>query len=56
MVFEGEMEMFIGHTHQLLKAGMCYFIPAGEQHGWKTFSEAVKIFDVSLKPSDSAVS
>ena len=56
MVFEGVMEMFIGNTHQMLKAGMCYFIPAGEQHGWKTFTEAVKILDVSLKPSDSAVS
>jgi len=29
----------------------CYFIPAGERHGWKTFDNPVKILDISLKAS-----
>lgn len=49
VVLEGQIEMFAGQNRQLLNANECYFIPAGERHGWKTFAEPVKILDVSLK-------
>jgi quercetin dioxygenase-like cupin family protein len=49
VVLEGEMEMFIGETRKLLEANESYFIPAGKQHGWKTFDHPVRILDVSLK-------
>ena len=51
IVLEGQIEMFIDLERQLLKANECYFIPAGVRHGWKTFSEPVKMLDVSLKQS-----
>jgi quercetin dioxygenase-like cupin family protein len=49
IVLEGRLEMFSGQKRQLLSANECYFIPAGEPHGWKTFEEPVKILDVSLR-------
>ena len=49
IVTEGEIEMFIGDQRQILKAMDAYFIPSGSFHGWKTFKEAVKILDVSIK-------
>jgi mannose-6-phosphate isomerase-like protein (cupin superfamily) len=49
VVLEGQIEMFAGKSRQVLTANECYFIPAGELHGWKTFSEPVKILDMSLK-------
>ncbi len=43
-----------GHEHpfdqwerRILNANECYFIPAGQRHGWKTFDQPVKILDVS---------
>jgi quercetin dioxygenase-like cupin family protein len=49
IVLEGHVEMFSGQDRQLLGAKECYFIPAGELHGWKTFEEPVKLLDVSVK-------
>jgi mannose-6-phosphate isomerase-like protein (cupin superfamily) len=49
MVLEGQIQMFIGEDYRLLKPNESYFIPSGEQHGWKTFDKPVKILDVSLK-------
>jgi quercetin dioxygenase-like cupin family protein len=48
-VIEGQIEMFIGEERKLLTSGESYFIPSGEQHGWKTFGKPVKLLDVSLK-------
>lgn len=49
IVLEGQIEMFIGQEHKLLNPNECYFIPAGEIHGWKTFDHKVKILDISSK-------
>ena len=49
IVLEGQIEMFVGEERKLLNSNETYFIPSGEQHGWKTFSKAVKILDISLK-------
>ncbi len=49
IVLEGQIQMFIGEDYRLLKPNESYFIPSGEQHGWKTFDTSVKILDVSLK-------
>jgi quercetin dioxygenase-like cupin family protein len=49
IVTEGEIEMFVGDEHQILKPMDAYFIPAGALHGWKTFGASVKILDVSVK-------
>ena len=49
IVLEGQIEMFIGEDYRLLNPNESYFIPSGEQHGWKTFDKSVKILDVSLK-------
>lgn len=49
IVIEGQIEMFIGDDRKLLKPNETYFIPSGVKHGWKTFSEAAKILDISLK-------
>ena len=51
VVIDGEIEMFIGEERKRLKSNESYFIPSGVKHGWKTFSEAAKILDVSLKQS-----
>ena len=50
IVLEGEIEMFIGEERKRLYSNQVYFIPAGESHGWKTFEEAVRVLDISLKP------
>jgi len=50
IVLEGEIEMFIGGECRRLHSNEVYFIPAGESHGWKTFEDAVRLLDVSLKP------
>ncbi|MBU2629188.1 MAG: cupin domain-containing protein [Proteobacteria bacterium] len=49
IVIEGQIEMFVDQNHRLLNANECYFIPAGRQHGWKTFDKPVRILDISLK-------
>ena len=49
MVIEGQIEMFVGQESRLLKVNDCYFIRAGERHGWKTFADPAKILDISLK-------
>ena len=51
VVIDGEIEMFIGEERKRLKSNESYFIPSGVKHGWKTFSEAAKILDVTLKQS-----
>jgi len=51
IVLSGKMEMFIGKERKLLSPNDCYFIPSGEEHGWKTLDESVKILDVTLKPA-----
>ena len=50
IVLEGEIEMFIGEERKRLHSNQVYFIPAGQSHGWKTFEEAVRVLDISLKP------
>ena len=50
IVLKGEIEMFIGEERRRLHSNEVYFIPAGEPHGWKTFEEAVRLLDISLKP------
>jgi mannose-6-phosphate isomerase-like protein (cupin superfamily) len=54
MVLEGRMEMFAGEKRRLLGPNDCYFIPAGQRHGWKTFDGPVKLLDVSAKPPSGA--
>lgn len=49
IVTEGEIEMFVGDDHRILKPMDAYFIPSGVFHGWKTFGGSVKILDVSAK-------
>jgi mannose-6-phosphate isomerase-like protein (cupin superfamily) len=49
IVLEGKIEMFIGKERRFLGANECYFIPAGEQHGWKTFEKPAKLLDISMK-------
>lgn len=49
IVLEGQIEMFVGEERKLLKANESYFVPSGEQHGWKTFDKPVKVLDISLK-------
>jgi len=49
IVLEGQIEMFIGEKRKLLNSNESYFIPSGEQHGWKTFERPVKVLDISLK-------
>jgi quercetin dioxygenase-like cupin family protein len=50
IVLKGEIEMFIGGEQRRLHSHEVYFIPAGESHGWKTYEDAVRILDISLKP------
>jgi quercetin dioxygenase-like cupin family protein len=50
IVLQGEIDMFIGDERRRLHSNEAYFIPAGEPHGWKTFEEAVRLLDISLKP------
>jgi quercetin dioxygenase-like cupin family protein len=49
IVLEGQIEMFAGKERRKLKSNETYFIPSGEQHGWKTFNKTVKILDISFK-------
>ena len=49
MVVEGEIEMSIGDEKKLLKSMETYFIPAGINHNWKTFTSSTKILDVVSK-------
>ena len=49
IVLEGQIEMFVRKERKLLNANETYFIPSGEQHGWKTLNKSVKILDISLK-------
>ena len=49
IIIEGQIEMFIDEEKKLLGANESYFIPSGNQHGWKTFDKTVKILDISLK-------
>jgi len=49
IVLEGQIEMFIGEERKSLNSNESYFIPSGEQHGWKTFGKPVRVLDISLK-------
>jgi mannose-6-phosphate isomerase-like protein (cupin superfamily) len=49
MVLDGPVEMFVGEDHRILHANECYFIPARERHGWKTFDKPVTLLDISSK-------
>ena len=49
IVLDGQIEMFIGEEIRLLNSNETYFIPSGEQHGWKTFGKPARILDISLK-------
>ncbi|WP_035258724.1 cupin domain-containing protein [Desulfatirhabdium butyrativorans] len=54
IVLEGPIEMHVGSEARLLESNDCYFIPAGERHGWKTFDSAVRLLDISRKPSETS--
>jgi quercetin dioxygenase-like cupin family protein len=45
-IIAGEIEMFVGEDRKMLAAHDSYFIPAGVQHGWKTFDQSVKLLDI----------
>ena len=49
IVLEGEIEMWIGEERKRLNSNESYFVPAGEDHGWKTFDKPVRLLDISLK-------
>lgn len=49
IILDGKMEMFIGEERKILSLNESYFIPAGVEHGWKTFDEPVKLLDISIK-------
>lgn len=49
IVLEGQIEIFIGEERKRLKPSESYFIPSGEDHGWKTFDKSVRVLDISLK-------
>ena len=49
VVLDGQIEMFIGDKYNTLNSNESYFIPAGVRHGWKTFTEPVRLLDVSGK-------
>ena len=49
IVLEGEIEMWIGEERKRLKSNESYFVPTGENHGWKTFGKPVRLLDISLK-------
>lgn len=49
VIIEGRLEMFVGEERRVLAAHDCYFIPAGERHGWKTFEAPVKLLDICPK-------
>ena len=50
IVLQGEIGIFIGEERRRLHSNEVYFIPAGESHGWKTYEDAVRLLDISLKP------
>lgn len=49
LILAGRLEMVMGEERRILAAGQAYFVPAGQHHGWKTFAEPVRLFDVSPK-------
>ena len=49
VVLDGQIEMSIGNERDTLNSNESYFIPAGVHHGWRTFSEPVRLLDVSGK-------
>ncbi len=51
IILDGKIEMYIGEERKILTSDESYFIPAGVQHGWKTFDKTVKLLDVSIKES-----
>jgi len=51
IILEGQIEMFIGKEHKKLNPHESYFIPSGENHGWKTFEKPARVLDISLKQS-----
>jgi len=50
VVLDGQIEMFIGNERHTFNPNESYFIPANVRHGWKSFTEPVKLLDVSAKP------
>ena len=49
VVLAGRIEMSIGNERRILGSNGTYFIPAGIEHGWKTFENWVKILDITPK-------
>jgi quercetin dioxygenase-like cupin family protein len=49
IVIEGEIEMSVGEERKLLRPMETYFIPAGINHNWKTFTSPAKILDIVVK-------
>jgi len=50
VVLDGQIEMFIGNERNTFNSGEAYFIPANVHHGWKSFTDPVKLLDISAKP------
>ena len=49
VVLDGQIGMAIGNERYTLNSNESYFIPAGVRHGWKSFTEPVKLLDISAK-------
>ena len=49
ILIEGEIEMSTGQEKKLLRPMETYFIPAGVNHNWKTYSLSAKILDIVVK-------
>ena len=49
IVLEGDIEMWIGEERKRLNSNESYFVPSGEDHGWKTFDKPARLLDISLK-------
>jgi len=47
VVVEGEMELTIGGETKTYRAGDCYYVPAGVEHGatFKTHFKGIDVFD-----------
>ena len=49
IVLQGRIEMFMESERRTLGPNESYFLPAGRQHGYKTFDEPVRLLDISRK-------
>ena len=50
VVLHGQIEVFIGDNRQILNPNESHFIPAGKNHGWKTFGDGTTTTTMELLP------